>query len=98
MAITVIKAGGKQYVAEPGKTLTVEKLNGKPGDKLTLETLLKADGSTVEIGAPTLKAKTDATIISQGRGDKILVVKFKNKTRYRRRVGHHQLFTNIKIA
>lgn len=98
MSIAVIKAGGKQYVVKPGQTITIEKISGQPGDKLSLDTLVKADGDAVEIGVPTLKAKTDVTIVSQDRGDKIMVVKFKNKTRYRRRVGHRQFFTKIKVA
>ena len=98
MSILVIKAGGKQHVVESGKTITTEKISGTPGDRVKFDTLLRADGSTVQIGTPVLDVKTDATIASQGRADKVLVVKYKAKTRYRRRVGHRQPFTKITVA
>ena len=98
MSIVVIKAGGKQHVVESGKTITIEKISGQPGDRVSFDTLLHADGDTVQIGMPALDAKTTATIASHGRGDKVLVVKYKAKTRYRRRVGHRQPFTKITVA
>jgi large subunit ribosomal protein L21 len=99
MSLAVIKTGGKQYVVKTGTKLKVEKLVAKDGAKVALETLLIADeaGEKVEIGKPFLSAKIDAKVLKQGRADKILVVKYKPKTRYRKRVGHRQPFTEIQI-
>lgn len=99
MKLAVVKTGGKQYVVQPGDTIRVEKLAGDDGATVAFdEVLLVGDDSTVTIGAPVVKeAKVIATVIKQGRADKILVVKYKNKTRYRRKVGHRQSFTEVKV-
>jgi large subunit ribosomal protein L21 len=98
--IAVIKTGGKQYKVAAGQELKVEKLAGEPGSKVNIETLLIADenGEIKEIGAPSLGEKVSAEIIETGKGKKVSVVKFKSKVRYRRKVGHRQIFTKIKIA
>lgn len=95
----VIKTGGKQYLVEEGQMLNVEKLENEAGDKLEFEALLVAESDTdVKVGMPTVKgAKVTASVVEQGRADKVHVVKFKRKVRYRRNVGHRQPFTKIKI-
>ncbi len=100
--IAVIKTGGKQYIIKEGEMLKIEKLALNEGDTAQLtEVLLTADddGGNVEIGTPTLSNKViSAEVIEQGRGKKITVIKYKPKVRYRRKVGHRQPFTKLKVA
>jgi large subunit ribosomal protein L21 len=95
--IAVIKTGGKQYKVTEGQELKIEKLEKKQGDKIKFETLLVADEKDLQIGKPSLGEKVEGEVIGQGRADKISVIKFKNKTRYTRNVGHRQPFTKVKI-
>lgn len=99
--IAVIKTGGKQYKVKEGDRLAIEKIGGEIGDKITMdEVLLIADesGSDLQLGKPTLeKAKVVAQIIDQGRAKKITVIKYKAKTRYRRKLGHRQHYTKLLI-
>ncbi|MDD2354211.1 MAG: 50S ribosomal protein L21 [Patescibacteria group bacterium] len=95
--IAVIKTGGKQYKVAEGQTLSVEKLDDKD-KKVKLDTLLIADGDKVEVGEPSLGEKVEAEILENGKGDKVTVVKYKNKTRYKRTIGHRQEFSSIKIT
>lgn len=97
--IAVIKTGGKQYKVKEGDTLKVEKLLGESGAKLKFDTLMIAetDGSAMDIGGPSLGEKVEGEIVSQGKNKKILVVKYKSKTRYKKTTGHRQDFSQIKI-
>ncbi len=98
--IAVIKTGGKQYKVKEGDVLKVDKIPLKAGEKVKFDTLLIADtdASNVEIGQPSLGEKVEAEILGEGRGKKILVVKYKNKIRYKRTLGHRQDYTQVKIA
>jgi len=102
MEFAVIKTGGKQYKVSKGDLVSIEKIKGeyKVGDKLTFDqVLLVDDGKDTTIGTPVIKgAKVDAEIIQIGRARKILVVKYKQKSRYLRRNGHRQPFFKIKIT
>jgi large subunit ribosomal protein L21 len=98
--LAVIHTGGKQYLVKEGDTLRVEKLDAKEGDVLTLDALLVMDesGKDVKVGAPTVKGATvSVKVTGTGKADKIMVVKFHAKTRYKRRNGHRQPFTSISI-
>ncbi len=98
--LAVIQTGGKQYLVKPGDKLRVEKLEAKAGTTLKFDPLLLADdtGKEVQVGKPTVKgAQVTAVVVEQGRADKVEVVKFKAKIRYKRRAGHRQPFTLIKI-
>lgn len=95
--IAVIKTGGKQYKVSEGQVLPVEKLDAEKGAKIKLDTLLIADGDKVEIGEPSLGEKVEVEVVESGKGKKVTVVKYKNKTRYKRTLGHRQDFTSIKI-
>jgi len=97
MSIAVIRTGGKQYVVAPGQRLKVEKIDGKEGGSIKLDTLLRSDASHTEIGKPEAKEKVSATILRHARHEKIRVVKYKSKTRYRRVLGHRQHFTELQI-
>ena len=94
----IIKTGGKQYKVTPGEYLDVEKLEGKPGDKVDVEVLLVNDGKKVITGADAAKAKVVAEIIDQHKGDKVIVFKFKKRKGYKRTRGHRQLLTRIAIT
>ncbi|MCU0680095.1 MAG: 50S ribosomal protein L21 [Planctomycetes bacterium] len=96
--IAVIKTGGKQYKVKEGQTITVEKIKSDEKE-VVFDTLLLADldGQEVKIGEPLLKEKVKGEIVATGKGDKVMVVKFKNKTRYKRTIGHRQQFAKIKI-
>jgi large subunit ribosomal protein L21 len=96
--IAIIKAGGKQYKVTEGQDLKIEKLENNVGDKVKFETLLIADEKDLNIGKPSLGEQVEAEVVEQGRAKKIMVVKFKNKTRYTRNNGHRQPFTKIKIT
>lgn len=97
----VIETGGKQYLVKTGDVLKIEKLEVESGKGVVFDkVLLTADdsGVNVKIGAPYLAGVSiDADVLEQGRADKIRVVKFKNKIRYKRVIGHRQHFTKVKI-
>lgn len=96
----IIKTGGKQYKVAVGQKLKIEKIPGKAGDKVSFDqVLLVADGQDVKIGRPLIKgAKLEAKILSQGRAKKVIVMKFKSKTRQKTKKGHRQLFTEVEIV
>jgi large subunit ribosomal protein L21 len=94
----VIKTGGKQYCVEAGTTIKIEKLDLEVGATVKFDTLLIADGANVELGTPSLGEKIEAKVLDQGRAKKVSVVKYKNKTRYKKNVGHRQPFTLVQIA
>lgn len=95
----VVATGGKQYRVEEGETLRVEKLAGEVGDEITLEdVLLCSDGEKINIGQPKVSgASVKAEIVEQGRLKKVIVFKYKRRKRYRKKQGHKQHFTAIKI-
>ncbi len=97
----VIATGGKQYIAKEGETLNVEKLAGEKGDSVVFDKVLliaEDDGSNVQVGTPELSSKVTAEIMEQGKGKKVMTVKYKNKVRYKKRIGHRQAFTKVKIT
>ncbi len=98
--LAVIKTGGKQYLVKEGDTIRVEKLDAKEGDTLNLDVLLLTDedGKNAKVGTPTVKgASVAAKVGATAKADKVMVVKFHAKTRYKRRNGHRQPFTELKI-
>lgn len=96
--IAVIKTGGKQYKVSQGQNLKIEKIDAKVGASLKFQTLMVADEAKVQLGRPGLGELVEGKIVEQGRYDKVSVIKFKNKTRYKRNVGHHQPFTKVEIT
>ena len=95
----IIETGGKQYRVSPGQTIDVERLDVAEGDTVELDrVLLIADGDRVTVGAPTVDgAKVVATSQGDGKGEKIIVFKYKPKVRYRKKTGHRQLYTRLVI-
>ena len=100
MEYAVIKTGGKQYRVSPGQVLRVEKLDGEPGAELQFtEVLMTALEGAVQVGTPTLAgARVTAQVVRQGRAKKILVFKKKRRKNYRRRQGHRQYETTVKVT
>ena len=101
MEFAVIQTGGKQYTVKKGDMITIEKLSGdhKEGDKVIFDkVLLVDDGKNTTIGAPFIaKATVKGTIIEIGRAAKVMVVRYKQKSRYYKKNGHRQPFFKIKI-
>jgi large subunit ribosomal protein L21 len=95
----VLMTGGKQYRVEAGSTLVVEKVRGEPGSSVTFDRiLLVGDGDDVTVGSPTVAgASVSATVLGEALGPKIVVFKFKQKAKYRRRTGHRQHLTRLRI-
>ncbi|MDX1915271.1 MAG: 50S ribosomal protein L21 [Methylophilus sp.] len=95
----VIKTGGKQYKVAAGDKLKVEKLAGDVGSKVVIDkVLLIADGEKTTIGAPLVAGATvNATVVSHGRADKVMIFKFRRRKHYRKTQGHRQSFTEIQI-
>jgi len=101
MEFAVIKTGGKQYKVSEGTVLSIEKIKGKYklGDKVVFDkVLLVDDGKDTTIGTPYISgAKVNAEIVEIGKAPTVLVVKYKQKSRYLRRNGHRQPFFKVKI-
>ncbi len=95
----IVRTGGKQYRVEPGAVLRVEKLQGDVGGTIELpEVLLLGTGAEAQVGTPLISgAKVTGTITAHGRGKKLIVYKFRRRKNYRRKMGHRQAYTEIKI-
>ena len=96
----VVKTGGRQYRVEPGDKIDVERLSGDVGDTIELNPVLMiGNGDDITVGAPTVEAaRVTAEIIEHKRGKKIVVFKFKRRKNYRRKQGHRQSLTSLKIT
>jgi len=96
----VVATGGKQYRVQEGDTLRIEKIPGEVGSDVAFDqVLMVSDGDDVKVGQPVVEnAVVNGTIVEQGKGRKILVFKYKRRKRYRRKQGHRQLFTAVKIG
>ena len=95
----IIKTGGKQYKVAEGNEVIIEKLDAEEGSSVTFdEVLAVGEGDDIKIGRPLIEgAKITATVVKNGKGPKIRIFKYKHKTNYRRRQGHRQPFTKVKI-
>jgi large subunit ribosomal protein L21 len=99
MTYAIIRTGGKQFRVEPGKTIRIPSLVGEAGGKVEFnDVLLGSDGNNVRTGVPSLSgAKVTGEIVKHGRGEKIVVFKFKRRKNYARKQGHRQGFTEVRI-
>jgi large subunit ribosomal protein L21 len=97
---SIVETGGFQYKAEVGKTLKVPSLEEAPGSSLELKSvLLFADGESISVGTPVLEnASVKVEILAHGKADKVFTVKKKRRTRYERRYGHRQGYTEVLIS
>lgn len=95
----IVTTGGKQYKVSQDDVITVEKLDAKVGDKVNLDVLMLVDGDKVTNGNPLVKgAEVVAEVVEQGKEAKVVVFKYKAKKNYRRKQGHRQPFTALKIV
>ncbi|MEX2430595.1 MAG: 50S ribosomal protein L21 [Dehalococcoidia bacterium] len=99
MNYAIIETGGKQYRVQPGDSITVEKITADEGSTVELDrVLLVAQDSGVTVGQPTVDgAKVVAEVVTQARGDKLIIFKYKPKTRYQVKTGHRQSLTKLAI-
>ncbi len=94
----IVQTGGKQYKVSEGDIISVEKLENAVGDKIKLDVLLVSDNGNVVAGQPTVKGATcEAEVLAHGKGDKIVVFKYKPKKNERKKQGHRQPFTQLKV-
>lgn len=94
----VIDSGGKQVTVREGDLVRVERVDGSPGDRITLSRVLLIGEGETRVGTPTIEgASVQARIVRQARGRKIIVMKYKSKAHYRRKTGHRQDFTELRI-
>jgi large subunit ribosomal protein L21 len=95
----IVKTGGKQYKVAEGDVIEVEKLDGQPGDPVTLPAILLVDGDSLVTGAAQLAAvSVTGELVAHTKGPKIRIHKFKNKTGYHKRQGHRQPLTRVKVV
>jgi large subunit ribosomal protein L21 len=98
MAYAVIRTGGKQYRVTEGDVVRVASLAGNPGDKVKFDVLLLS-GESVQIGKPSVSgAEVEGEIVQHGRGEKLVVFKFRKRKRSRKKAGHRQDFTAVRIT
>ncbi len=99
MSYAIFKTGGKQFRAEPGATLRIPTLAADVGSSVQFDqVLLGSDGKAIHAGEPLLAgASVTAEVVKHGRGDKIIVFKFKRRKNYARKQGHRQGFTEVRI-
>lgn len=97
----IIRDRGMQYRVEQGQVLTIDLIEeAAPGSQIELgEVLLIGDGESIKVGAPVVSgAKVRAEVLRESKGEKIVIFRYRNKKRYRRRTGHRQRYTEIKIS
>ncbi len=94
----IITSGGKQYKVTEGQSIDVEKLNSAIGDKVNFDVMLLSTDETIKTGTPILKnVVCEAEVIAHGKDNKIVVFKYKAKKNERKKQGHRQPFTRVKI-
>jgi large subunit ribosomal protein L21 len=99
MAYAVIRTGGKQYRVAEGETVRVDRLTGAAGDKVSFDDVLLIGGDTPQIGKPKIAgASVEAEIVGDVKGDKLVVFKFRKRKRSRKKAGHRQGYTAVKIT
>ncbi len=94
----IIVTGGKQYKVEKDTILRVEKLNANAGDMVKFEVLMVSDGNEIFTGSDVKNAYAEAEVLGDGKGSKIIVYKYKSKKNVRKKQGHRQPFTAVKIT
>ena len=95
----VVETGGKQYKVAVDEIVNVEKLQAKVGDKVELKVLMIVDGENVKTGNPYVEgSKVVAEVVEQGKADKVVVFKYKAKKNERKKQGHRQPYTKIKVV
>lgn len=98
MVYAIVKAGGHQERVSVGDLLTVDRLAGEPGATVELEPVMLVDGDKITTAADGISAKVTAEIVEDAKGPKINILKYKNKTGYRKRLGHRQKYSVVKVT
>ena len=94
----IIATGGKQYKVSEGDVIKVEKLDAKVGESFTFDQVLIVNDGEVKVGDPTVAgASVEASVVSEGRGKKVIVYRYKRKSGYHKKNGHRQSYTEVKI-
>lgn len=94
----IIKTGGKQYKVEQGDVISIEKLDSEIGDQVSFDVLMLVDGANVTVGRPTIDGSSVvAKVVEHGKGDKVIIFKFKAKKNYRKSQGHRQPYTKVEV-
>jgi large subunit ribosomal protein L21 len=93
MSYAIIRTGGKQFTVSEGETIRVPSIAQKEGSKIELEALVAGEGAAAKIGGTTV----DASIVAHGRGEKVIVFKKKRRKQYKRKQGHRQGYSEIRI-
>ena len=95
----IVKTGGKQYKAEPGRFIDVEKLDAEVGAEVSFDALMVVDGDSCTVGSPVVDGvKVTGKVIGQDKQKKVITYKYKNKVRYRKKQGHRQPYTLVEIT
>ena len=95
----IIETGGKQYRVQNGDVITIEKLDVKAGDKIEFDkVLVMGEGADVKVGTPYVDAKVSAKVVENGKGEKVIVYKYKPKKDYHKKQGHRQPYTMVEIT
>ncbi len=95
----IIRTGGKQYKVAVGDEVVIEKIENEVGEKVAFEVLMVSDESGVKVGKPVLNdVKVEAEVVEHGKGQKVIVFKYKPKKNIRKKQGHRQPYTKVKIT
>ena len=97
----ILETGGKQYKVQPGDVIEVERLDGEVGAQVELGRVLMyaADGEAPKFGSPAVEGvKVFGEVVEQGKGEKLIIFKYKPKVRYRRKTGHRQIVTRVRVG
>lgn len=98
MAYAIVKAGGRQEKVSVGSIVVMNRIEGEAGDSVELEPIMLVDGDKVTTSVDGISAKVTGEIVGDEKGPKISIVKYKNKTGYKKRMGHRQKLTRVKIT
>ena len=99
MKLAVIKTGGKQYLIKEGDKLKLEKISAKEGDNIEFDNVLLVADEGVKIGTPLVEGvKVSTRVLKQGRSRKVVIFHYHSKTRYKKKAGHRQHFTEVEIS
>lgn len=95
----VIETGGKQYRVQEGDVIRIEKLNAEAGEKVTFDKVLAiGEGASLTVGTPLVEScSVFGTVVENGKADKVIIYKYKSKKDYRKKRGHRQPYTEVKI-
>ena len=93
----IIATGGKQYKVSEGDIITIEKLDAAVGETVTFDQVIAVNDGTMKVADDVKNATVTASVVTEGRGKKIVVYKYKRKTGYHKKNGHRQAFTKVKI-